>query len=154
MVQRVRGVALVVANPTDEILILQEFVNKPHLGKYRGMFSIPMETSQPGESDLSALQRLKEEELPGVPALELPGTYIGVYRIVSGVWVRLYKTEAVSYRLPNTMSNEHEVGNYRWIPIDAALSLWLRQGAREMLSDYACGCCNVLRRYCSTPTLL
>ena len=48
-VRRVRGVALIVENPEGKILVLQECESKPHLGKYPGMFSIPMETSKPNE---------------------------------------------------------------------------------------------------------
>jgi len=64
--QRVRGVALIVQNPAGEILVLQEHESKPRFGKYCGMFSIPMETSEPNETDHCTIARLIKEELPGL----------------------------------------------------------------------------------------
>ena len=111
--QRIRGVALIVQNQKGEILILQEYQTKPHLGKYCGMFSIPAETSKPGESDDSAMCRLIEEELPGFNFL-LDGallTHIGAYRIVPRVWANLYFVKVATTCLPDNdfIDNRKEV---------------------------------------------
>ncbi len=149
MIQRLRAVALVVANPVGEILVEQEFVSKPHIGKYAGMWSIPMETRVVGESDLAALHQLHEQELAGLPSIQIPGRYIGAYRVVPGAWARLYATMSSTYHLPPVFGDQPEVGNHRWVSVQEALGLWLRQGAEEMIRDYAGGIENVLRRHCS-----
>jgi 8-oxo-dGTP pyrophosphatase MutT (NUDIX family) len=147
----IRGVALVVVNPDDEVLILQEFESKPHLGKYPGMFSIPMETSRPGEADRSALVRLVAEEAPGLgDKLEIREERLGVYRIVPHVWVSLYGATAIDAALPDQQGGESEVGNHAWVSPTEAVALWLRQGAAEMLEDYIAGRTGVVRRWCRT----
>lgn len=151
MLKRTRGVALVVTNPVHEILVLQEYENKPHLGKLKGMFSIPMETSHPGEKDHCAINRLYIEELMGLVLPQLPGEYLGVYRIVPGVWVKLYTTKSDSFLLPSVSGDHPEVGNYQWKSPQQALQLWTRQGAREMIEDYAAKRRNVVRRACVPP---
>lgn len=153
-IQRIRGVALIVQNPKGEILILQEYQTKPHLGKYCGMFSIPMETSEPGEPDYHTVVRLVREELPGCDFLcgSVPLTHIGVYRIVPHVWVNLYSITTTDNRLPDSEKKEdEEVGNYQWIFPTKALNLWLRQGACEMISDFVDNKSGVLCRYCCDP---
>ncbi|HCC59891.1 MAG: hypothetical protein A2402_00680 [Candidatus Staskawiczbacteria bacterium RIFOXYC1_FULL_37_43] len=149
--QRIRGVALIVQNPKGEILILQEYETKPRFGKYCGMFSVPMETSEPDESDYHAIVRLSEEELPGLDFLfdGVLQARIGSYQIVSHVWVNLYSVRATNARLPDSKDSKNkEVGNYRWTSPKKALNLWLRQGAREMINDFIdnkkgalCKCC-------------
>lgn len=57
--------ALIVVNPSSHILVLQEFAMKEHLGKLSGMYSIPMETAEPGEHHSVTLQRLVRQELSG-----------------------------------------------------------------------------------------
>jgi len=149
-VQRGRGVALIVQNSIREILILQECRSKPHIGKLAGMFSIPMETCWPGESVRSAVVRLVKEELPGV---DIPVsdaiTYIGSYRVVPRVWARLFFIKAKTDALPEGESEE--VDNHQWVAIDKALDLWLRQGAYEMISDFAENIRGALRMHCRAP---
>ena len=152
--QRIRGVALIVQNPEGKILILQEYEAKPRLGKYCGMFSIPMETSEPDESDHRVVVRLVKEELPGIslPIDGALGSRIGSYRIVPHVWVNLYSVKAGSYHLPNLTDQENkEVGNYQWMFPVGALNLWLRQGVREMISDFMNNKKGVLCRCCCAP---
>jgi len=146
MSQRLRAVALVSANLAGDILVLQEFVGKPALGKYEGMFSVPMETCHHGEHDLLALKRLHDEELTGLPFQGEP-IYIGAYRVAPLAWARLYamSVEQVAPIIGQTL----EVGNHRWVPVTDALSLWLRRGALEMIEDYAAGRRNVIRKTCS-----
>ena len=153
-VLRVRGVALIIRNPRDEVLILQEFEAKPHFGKYPGMFSPPMETSRKEEQDRSALTRLIYEELPGFEGhVEIEGKRHGVYRVVPGAWVSLYVGRVPDLLLPIPDSRSgKEVGGYFWTPPRNALTLWLRQGAREMLSDYIANRRNAVCRYCRPPT--
>lgn len=148
MVERVRAVALIVTNPGGEILVLQEFVSKPQLDKYAGMFSIPMETCRPGESDLSVLRRLHKEELPGLPLLPLLGDYVGAYRVTPGAWARLYAMATNTCHLPVISDDRLDVGNHRWVSVQEAFELWLRRGAFEMIEDHAAGRRNVLRRTC------
>ena len=82
MARGIRAVALIVVNPNGEVLLLQEFGSKPHIGKLAGMSSIPMETSAPREPDDMVLARLIAEELPGLaPKITIEGR-LGVYRIV------------------------------------------------------------------------
>lgn len=151
-IQRTRGVALIVQNLEGEILILQEYDTKPHLGKYRSMFSIPMETSKQDESDYSAISRLIQEELPGfnLPPEKIIKSHIGIYRIVPHVWVTLYSIKTTTSDLPNSKSSE--VGNYQWVDPKSALNLWLRQGAWEMIKDFINGKKDVSCRYCRAPS--
>ena len=134
--EKIRGVALIVNNPRGEILILKEFKDKPHLGKYAGMFSIPMETLETQEDDISALIRLIEEELPGFGArIQLEPRSIGHYRIAEDAWARLYLASVPDCSLPDAVE-DGEVGDYKWIVPTEALSLWLRQGAKDIIQDY------------------
>jgi len=152
-VRRVRGVALIVENPEGKILVLQECESKPHLGKYPGMFSIPMETSKPNEPDHSAVARLIDEELPGLD-LPIDGMLarIGSYRIVPRVWVKLFFTKARSTDLPTPKDSKNkEVGDHQWVVPEEALGLWLRQGAHEMISDFVGSRKGVLCKYCRAP---
>jgi len=149
--RRVRGVALIVQNPEGEILVLQEHESKPRFGKYHGMFSIPMETSEPNETDRCTITRLIEEELPGLdlPIDGTPEAHIGSYRIVPRVWVKLFFIKAGNAHLPDLEdSKNNEVGNHQWIVAEKALSLWLRQGAREMIRDFIGNKRGVLCRHC------
>lgn len=153
MNEAVRGVALIIVNPKGEVLILQEFESKPHFGKYPGMFSIPMETSDPGEPDDSTLRRLIVEELPGCQSykINLMEKRAGIYQIVNNVWVSLY-VGRVKNSFPTTQSDKTtEVGNHEWVAPRKALTLWLRQGASEMLSDYIHDRSEVIRENCSSP---
>lgn len=150
---RIRGVALFVRNTSGSVLILREWENKPHLGKFAGMHSIPMETSQPGESDPAALKRLIREELPGLEnQIGINPGRIGLYRIVSRVWVSLYPATMDSSDLP--LNKTDEVGDYAWIEPERVLTLWLRQGAPEMIADALSDAKGVVRRFCATPMLL
>lgn len=145
MRKRLRAVALVTANVAGEILILQEFVSKPDLGKYEGMFSIPMETCHQGEPDLLALKRLHDEELTGLPFMGEPD-YIGAYRVAPHVWAKLYSTKIDS--TPTIIGHTLEVGNHQWMPVEKAKALWLRRGALDMIEDYVSKVRPVIRRTC------
>src|ERR1035437_1708478 len=125
-VLRIRGVALIVSNPSCEILIIQELQTKPHIGKYAGMFSPPMETSQKGERDHSAITRLINEELPGLAGhIQIEDKRRGVYRIVPGVWVSLYIGQVQNSLLPTSdEQSRKEVGEYLWVSPRDALALW------------------------------
>jgi len=152
--QRIRGVALIVQNSEGKILILQEYETKPHFGKYCGMLSIPMETSEPDELDYCAIVRLAKEELPGfsLPLENVLQSHVGIYRIASHVWVNLYFIRTMNtclQDLGNPKSNE--VGNFQWIYPEEALNLWLRQGAWEMIKDFMSNKKGVLCKRCRTP---
>ncbi len=145
-----KGVALVLVSPAGEILTLEEFESKPHIGKYAGMRSIPMETSHPGEKDVLALKRLVTEELPDIERMIVgPATRIGRYQIVPKVWVALYKAEVLQPILPRKIGKE--VGNHKWVTAEEALTFWLRQGAKEMISDFQRGKTRVVRKTCEPP---
>ena len=147
---RTRGVALFVRNASGLILILREWGTKPHLGKFAGMYSIPMETSQPGESDPVALQRLVREELPGLEdQVGINPGRVGLYRIVPRVWVSLYAAAMNSSNLP--VRKTDEVGDYAWIEPEYVFTRWLRQGAREMIADALSDAQGVVQRSCVTP---
>lgn len=147
---RTRGVALFVRNASGRILILREWETKPHLGKFMGMYSIPMETSLPGESDQAALRRLVREELPGLEdQVRIDLGRVGLYRIVPRVWVSLYVATMNSLNLPLKKTNE--VGDYAWIEPERVLTLWLRQGAPEMIADALADARGVVRRFCAPP---
>ncbi len=145
MIKRLRAVALVTANAAGDILILQEFVSKPDLGKYEGMFSIPMETCHHGEPDLLALKRLHDEELTGLPFMGEPN-YIGAYRVAPRIWARLYSTKIDS--TPTIIGHTLEVGNHQWMSVQKARGLWLRRGALDMIEDYVSNARNVVRLTC------
>lgn len=150
---RTRGVALFIRNPSGDILILRELETKPHLGKYAGMYSIPMETSRPGEPEPMALARMIAEELPGLEhVVQVNPQRVGWYRIVPRVWVSLYTASMDCTNLP--AGHVVEVGEYAWLSATAALKLWLRQGAPEMISDISVGNHHVVRRHCAAPPLI
>jgi len=153
---RVRGVALIVSNPRREVLIIQELQTKPHLGKYAGMFSPPMETSHKGEPDHSVIARLIDEELPGLANfITVESERRGVYRIVPRVWVSLYAGHIQDSLLPTPDErSEEEIGGYTWMLPKDAITLWLRQGAREMLSDYIKNKSGAVCRHCCPPAPL
>lgn len=152
MARVIRGVALVVECLEGEILMLQEFESKPHFGKFPGMYSIPMETSNPGEPDRTTLKRLVREELPGLDGdIRIGKRRLGSYQIVPHVWVRLYWASVSNRNLPTSRGGE--VGNYRWESPLAVRKLWLRQGAREMLEDFVHGRVGVVRRICQPPPI-
>ncbi|MBI5405382.1 MAG: NUDIX hydrolase [Candidatus Kerfeldbacteria bacterium] len=147
--RRIRGVALIVINPSGHIMVLQELEDKPHLGKYAGMWSIPMETLEPSETHYAGLRRLMTEELPGlrVEHLSLDCAPIGCYRIAAQVWVTLYVARASTFDLPKP-NGDREVGQHEWVPIAEGLNRWLRRGAAEMIEDYADRYSQVRRTAC------
>lgn len=149
MKRRVRAVALIVENLDGAIMVLQEFETKPYLGKYTGMYSIPMETLQPNEPNNEALQRLIREELSGLAGIVVRPERVGIYRIVPGAWASLYLGKFERVVLPETQSSE--VGNHSWLDPQAVFSLWLRPGAREMVEDFVAGRWPLVRRHCQ-PT--
>lgn len=146
--RRIRGVALICYNPRGEILILQEYRTKPRLGKYRGMFSVPMETLRHREREMNGLVRLIQEELPGF-SLSPPITRIGIYQI-PGCTCTLYSMKTIVSCLPTRSTVE--VGNYQWIDPKKALTLWLRWGVWEMINDFLEGKREVFCRCCRIPT--
>lgn len=148
MARGIRGVALIVTCRSGEILVLQEFARKPFLGKYPGMYSIPMETRLPHELDPEALQRLLDEELTGL-LVEVTPHPVGRYRIAPRVWVSLYLGRTGPPYIPQPESLD--VDGPQWLMPAAALDLWLRRGAREMLEDYLANRTNIVRRHCSQP---
>lgn len=151
---RARGVALIVSNPRGEVLIVRELESKPHIGKYAGMFSPPMETSQDGEPDCLALARLVDEELPGLANhIKIDSRRRGIYRVVRGAWVSLYVGQSQNSLLPTPDKRSEEVEGHTWVFPKNALTLWLRQGAREMLADYIENRNDVICRHCYAPTL-
>lgn len=158
-IKQMRGVALVIYTPERKILVLQEYQEKDYLGKFPGMFSIPMETKKSGEMDYSALVRLCAEELPSelfeliVPLPQIM-TYVGSYQVVPGVFVCLYSIRIIDtpdIRVGNPENKE--VGNWQWISPEEALKLWLRQGAHEMIEDFMAGERDVCREKCCKPNL-
>ena len=151
--KRIRGVALIVQNPEGKILVLQEYETKIHFGKICGMFSIPMETLKPGEQDCQAVSRLVNEELPGFsfPFKNSFCRHVGIYRVAKHVWANLYSVKMENFCLPNSISKE--VGNHQWISPREALDLWLRQGAREMISDFIANKKGTLCKHCRVPQL-
>ncbi|MEK7155881.1 MAG: hypothetical protein AAB734_03305, partial [Patescibacteria group bacterium] len=60
-------------------------------------------------------------------------------------------TKTDSFLLPSVSGDRPEVGNYQWKSPQHALQLWIRQGAREMIEDYAAKHRNVVRRVCIPP---
>jgi hypothetical protein len=152
MQKRVRGVALVVVNPHNNLLVIQEKETKDWLGKKAGMDSIPMETAKPGEDDFKVLVRLQHEELPGLPLIQLPEYYVGAYRIAPHTWAKLYVARAPTFELPMFVSDQSDVGHPRWMDPSDAMQLWLRRGAWEMIQDYADGHRGVIRKTCINTT--
>lgn len=147
----VRGVALIVTNPAKRILVLQEFQDKPELGKRAGMFSVPMETIYAGENDRTAFQRLGCEELPGVLAPGFATEPIGEYWITPNALAYLHTAQAESDALPTVPTHLSEVGNHRWVSMQEVRKFWYRQGVDEMLEDFLAGRRDVVRKKCRRP---
>ncbi len=142
-----RGVALMIVNPEGAILLLQELEAKPDLGKYVGIYSIPMETIEEGEDEQEALARLIAEELGGLP-VEVEPEYRGLYWIAPYARASLYVGRTKTNRLPIGPQKLGEVDGYQWVSPKKALEFWVRRGVREMLADYIGGRSGVTRRYC------
>ncbi|TSC75324.1 MAG: hypothetical protein G01um101430_531 [Parcubacteria group bacterium Gr01-1014_30] len=142
-----RGVALIVRNQIGLILVLRELETKPEIGKHAGMFSIPMETVEPGEHDVQAIKRLIEEELPGlISKIKVVQTRFGLYRVGHRTWATLYTATASDDSLPDPQAVG--VAGHQWVSPPEALALHLRRGAREMIEDYISGRSFVVRRNC------
>lgn len=135
--RRIRGVALIVANPAGRILVLRELEDKPPLGKFAGDWSIPMETLEPGESHFDGLCRLVREELPGLSAdrISLWNAPVGSYRIAPRVWATLYVALASTFDLPSP-NGDREVESHEWAHPAEVLERQLRCGAAEMIDDF------------------
>lgn len=150
---RLRAVALVVASPAGEILVLQETVTKAHIGKFAGDWSIPMETCELGQDFPATLEQLHQQELAALASIRMSvARFIGWYRVAPNAWAKLYATTSSTYHLPSATEDNPEVKNHRWVSIQDALRLQLRQGAPEMILDYARGLENVFRRHCEVHT--
>lgn len=131
---RIRAVGLILANPMDEILILRERNPKPHYHKFEGMRSIPLETVQGTESLERALERLVEEEVPGVSVRNL--AYQGTYWTpcpTRNVWNWVYTAQSDTLELP---ALGDEVDLHTWLDPEHALELWLRPAVYEMITDF------------------
>ncbi|MBI2610829.1 NUDIX hydrolase [Candidatus Kaiserbacteria bacterium] len=141
-----RGVALIVVNPNGEVLVLKELEAKPDLEKYVGIYSIPMETVEKGESEQEALARLITEELGGL-SVEIESKKRGFYWIAQDARASLYvgQTDTRDLRCP---SKSGEVDGQRWESPREALKLWIRRGVREMLHDYLAGRRGVTCSHC------
>ena len=145
---RIRGVALVVVSPEGKILILKELQEKPELDKKSGMFSIPMETCEIGEHNEEAIIRLVMEELPGLFVSVDSLAHIGSYQIVPEVWVQLFSMKVANTKLPNLDPANKEVSDHQWCNPREALKLWLRRGAKEMISDFINKKLGITRQEC------
>ena len=141
------GVALIIVNQEGAVLLVRELEAKPHLGKYVGIFSIPMETIEEGENEREALVRLIAEELGGFP-VEVEKTPRGVYWVTPHARASLYAGRALTASLPTGPQRLGEVDGYRWVPPQEALQLWVRRVVCEMLADYIGGRSGVTRRRC------
>ena len=149
-----RGVALIVRNPNNEIVLVEELQTKERYGKYAGMFSPPMETCHDEESDESALIRLVDEELPGLAEyIVINPERRGMYQVVPDVWVSLYTGQIQNLLLPTLDATSIEIGRHVAEPPTQALTRWLRQGAREMLLDYIADRRKVIRWECASAAL-
>lgn len=138
-----RGVALIVENPEGEILVLRELKSKPWLGKWAGMYSIPMETIKTSESDKETLQRLRREEL-GDLEVEIESEPRGTYQVVRIARLKLYVGRTKTKTMPN-VNGSKEVDQHQWKAPRTALDMWVRRGVREMLEDYIAGAKGVFR---------
>lgn len=141
------GVALIVENPENKIMVLREGNSKPWLGKYAGMYSVPMETKKGvRERDQRALARLVAEELHGLEVTIEPEPR-GSYRVVWGARASLYLGRTLA-TLPPAPNGSREVSGHVWVCPEEALKLWLRRGAKEMIVDYIAGERGVDRTFC------
>lgn len=77
------GVALILFRDEgyEEVFFVREKKSKPEIAKVKGQLSVPMETVEPGETPITAVQRLIIEEV-GVPTTHL--TYLGCAHGVLG----------------------------------------------------------------------
>lgn len=134
MAERIRAVGLILVNPMDEILILRERNPKPHYHKFDGMRSIPLETVQGTETLEHAVQRLVDEEVPGISIREL--ALQGCYWTpcpTSNVWNWVYTARSDTLELP-TFGDEVDL--HTWLDPERALELWLRPAVYEMIDDF------------------
>lgn len=126
------GVGLIVRNPKNQILTLQELLPNFRVGREPGMRGFALETMKPGETVPITLLRMLGEELPGI-RVNWPPEFIGEYPIFGKISADIFLATTKSFNLPVQVNDPPEVGFYRWESIEQALGTRLRPGVRNVL---------------------
>lgn len=137
-------------------LLLTENKAKSWLDKRAGDQSFPMETGKSRESANQTLQRLLDQELPGLsPHLSINKECpIGHYQVVDDTWLLVFHAVSDSLVLPNT-THDKDVSDHVWVSLVDALDYDnLRRGAFEPLRDAYIGRCEVVCHDCRAPSRL
>lgn len=123
---------------------VQEGRPKRKTAKLSGMWSLPMETVEDGETHSDALIRLWQEEItPGAEAgkIELKNE-LCIVQLTPGVWLHSYIFESTSCFPAALGSSRGEILGARWISISEVLndpigSLRFRPGVYETVLSYS-----------------
>ena len=134
------GVGLILMNKLnpDEIWIIEEQIAKPWLGKRKHDWSIPMETTEAGESSNQCFSRLLVEELGEEIMVTSPKLLIPQVIIKKVGFLRLFTAKATITDLPQPL--DPEVLPVGWKPWEDLLNLPnLRLGMEQILRYYFLG---------------
>ncbi|MBI2011211.1 NUDIX domain-containing protein [Candidatus Daviesbacteria bacterium] len=146
VLERVAGVGAFVVDPArpGQFAAVREREDKRATAKLRGMWAIPCETVEPGESHQSAAERIFREELQ-VKGLkdpdDLASIRLGACELSPGIVLHAYLIETAPGARLSLGSHSHEVDSPRWARIDEVLNLPLgnlsfRPGVFEVVTGY------------------
>lgn len=154
--RNIRGVAAVIVSGDGKILLVQETVDKPHIDKHAGDWSIPAETMREGEDEIDALSRLIAEEVgeEGDITCNPAEDWLGDYRVKGrkDKWARAYvlRFNGTSDTPRSFRAVGDEVINHRWIDPKEIKDLPRRAGVLEVVEDFIAGRQGVICEECSS----
>lgn len=135
----VRGVGLILFEPTGKILLLRELKSKPRNGKYSGMLSVPLETMEERETKESALNRLIYEEI-GTEITTSPVFFKEFFiELSDNQSVQLFIFKGTVDREFVARPNDTDVEYYGWMSPQDILQLDLQSRRQEValiLAEY------------------
>lgn len=132
---RLKGIAAIFVDETDQILILRELRGKKGIKK-QNQFSIPMETLEVGEDPCEGILRMIEEEI-GVVDTYGDFKNCGVFYLPIGekvfAKIELFIIKVRSYFISPC---DTDIVDHKFLYLEEILNLDLRPAAREMLLRY------------------
>ncbi|MBL7057780.1 NUDIX hydrolase [Patescibacteria group bacterium] len=130
------GVGLILRNPVGDILVHQELMSKPWLGKEIGDYSIPMETIELGETVQSCLNRLLFEEVGEDVVIALhPTKQILWYNILNKGIVVIFQARFICASNLEP-AEKGEILPAGWMSPTKLLNQKMRVGVREIIQNY------------------
>lgn len=141
IIETLAGVGALIITPDGYLLSIEEGRSSRRTGKIKGMRSLPMETTEDGETHKKALERLLKEE---VSAEELSdctdSTKLCRVQLAPGVWLHAYLIP-VNHRFQVKAGTHKDALNPKWVHISKVLNSdpkdrRFRPGTREVIESY------------------